>query len=114
PVTDLSPLDPRFATIREMAGSFILAEGYGVDFGGNADAGGTDVVGSIVASAISFSGTADAMVDGSVINMAGTAVSIKANSSATIRSSGTRSKPYGLYFGSRYVPLPGSYEEVQP
>lgn len=114
PVQNLPDDDPQFADIREMTGSFILAEGFGVDFGGNADAGDTSVSGAIVASGISFSGTADAVVEGSMINMADTAVSFSGNSKVTIRSSGTKEKPHALYFGSRYVPLPGSYEEVQP
>lgn len=114
PVENLPESDPEFAQIREMTGSFILAEGFAVEFGGNADAGDTSVTGAIVASSISFSGTADAVIDGSIINMDDTAVSFSGNSSVTIRSSGTREKPYALYFGSRYVPLPGSYEEVQP
>lgn len=114
PVEDLPEYDPQFTQIRDMGGSFILAEGFAVDFGGNADAGSTSVTGAVVASSISFSGTADAVVDGSIINLADTAVTFSGNSSVTIRSSGTSEKPYALYFGSRYVPLPGSYEEVQP
>lgn len=109
---DLPYGDARFEGLHQMGGAFILAENFAVDFGGNADAGATGVAGSIIASAITFSGTADATVEGSIINLADSGVEFSGNSSVTIRSSGTKDKPHGLYFGSRYVPLPGSYEEV--
>ncbi len=102
--------DPQFAELRDMNGAFLLAPGFEVVFGGNSD---TNVSGSVVASSISFSGTGDAMVTGSVMNLeASSSVYFSGNASVTIRSSGTKQQPHGLYFGSRYVPLPGSYEEV--
>jgi hypothetical protein len=104
--------DARFTAVREMGGAFVLADGFSVNFGGNVQ---TSIHGTIVASSISFSGTADATVTGSVINLQpDSAVTFNGTSSVTITSSGTKSQPYGLYFGSRYVPLPGSYEEAIP
>jgi hypothetical protein len=104
--------DVRFTQLREMGGAFILADGFTVSFGGTAE---TNVTGTIVASNITFAGTGDAAVNGSVINLEPeSSVTFKGTSSVTITSSGTKTQPYGLYFGSRYVPLPGSYEEVLP
>ncbi len=114
-VENLPANDPRFTGLREMGGAFILAENFSVDFGGNATAGATGVTGSIVASNVSFSGSADAVIEGGVINLEPTSsVYFSGNSDVVIKSTGTKTQPHGLYFGSRYVPLPGSYEEVLP
>lgn len=113
-VSALPDNDARFTELKDMGGAFILAENFSVNFGGTS-AGSTGINGSIVASSVNFSGTADAIVEGSVINLEpSSSVIFKGTSSVTIQSSGTRSQPYGLYFGSRYIPLPGSYEEVAP
>ncbi len=109
------PNTSEFAGLKEMGGAFILAENFTVDFAGTATAGATEVTGSIVASSVKFSGTADAYLAGSIINLEPTSsVYFSGNSSVTIKSSGTKTQPHGLSFGSRYVPLPGSYEEVIP
>ena len=114
-VSSLPENDLRFEGLKDMGGAFILAENFAVDFGGTASVGETAVTGTIVASKVSFSGTSDAVIDGSIINLEpSSSVYFSGNGNVTIKSSGTRSQPHGLYFGSRYVPLPGSYEEVIP
>jgi hypothetical protein len=114
-VSALPEGDPRFEGLKDMGGAFILAENFSVEFGGTSSVGATAITGSVVASSISFSGTADAVIDGSIINLeASSSVYFSGNGSVTIKSSGTRAQPHGLYFGSRYVPLPGSYEEALP
>lgn len=113
-VSALPDNDSRFTELKNMGGAFILAQNFSVNFGGTSS-GSTGINGSIVASSVNFSGTADAIVEGSVINLEpSSSVTFKGTSSVTIQSSGTSSQPFGLYFGSRYIPLPGSYEEVAP
>lgn len=109
------PNDPQFAGLHDLDGAMILAENFSVQFGGTSSSGGsTNVAGSIVASAVEFYGTADAIVDGSVINLADSAVEFQGKASVTIKSRGTTEQPHGVFFGSRYEPLPGSYLEVAP
>ena len=108
--------DSRFAGLHEMGGAFILADNFSVKFGGTAaTTESTEIAGSIVADKVEFDGTADVIVDGSIINLEpNSSVHFSGKSSVVIKSSGTSSQPHGLYVGSRYVPLPGSYEEVAP
>src|SRR5690606_31174970 len=108
------PKETQFAGLHDLDGAMILAEHFAVKFVGNSGSGGTQVAGSIIASAIDFYGSTDCYVDGSVINMDDSAVVFQGNGSVTIRSRGTQDQPHGVFFGSRYEPLPGSYLEVQP
>jgi Tfp pilus assembly protein PilX len=108
------PKEPQFDGLHELGGAMILADKFFVKFGGTSSAGSTAVSGSIVASKTEFYGTASATVDGSVINLDNTSVYFQGKASVTIRSTGTRNQPNGLFFGSRYEPLPGSYLEFLP
>jgi hypothetical protein len=112
-VKDL-PSTPTYDQLRTLGGAMILADKFFVRFGGTAGSGSTSVAGAVVASKMEFYGTADARVDGSVINLDNTAVDFKGNAAVTIVSSGTSDQPHGLFFGSRYEPLPGSYAEFIP
>ncbi|HMO26786.1 MAG TPA: hypothetical protein PKB10_10995, partial [Tepidisphaeraceae bacterium] len=111
---DQLPKTAEFNGLHDMGGAMILAEKFFVKFGGTSGSGTTNVAGSIVASKLEFYGTADAVVDGSVINMDDTSVQFQGKAAVTIRSTGTRTQPHGLFFGSRYVPLPASYSEFIP
>jgi hypothetical protein len=113
-VENLPQNDPRFEGLHDMGGAIILADNFAVKFAGTADAGDSAIAGSIIADSIQFTGTADATVEGSIINLEpSSSVYFSGTSDVTIRSSGNKDQPHGLYFGSRYVPLPGSYEEVR-
>ncbi len=96
--------------LRELTGSTILAPGFHLyldsNFGGEC--------GSIVASSIHFDSNAAGTLNGSVINLGPGKVWMDSNATATIANPGDAFAPAGMYFGSRYVPLPGSYEEVLP
>src|SRR5207244_5726334 len=96
------------ASLRALTGSFLLAPGYTVSFGG----GFGTVNGSIVGSKISYAGNADGTVKGSVINMKDSAVSIAGTSDIIIESQGTSNYPAGVFFRSHYAPLPHTYPEV--
>lgn len=108
------PQLPQFAGLHDLDGAMILADNFAVKFGGTSGSGSTAVAGSIIAGAVEFYGTADAVVDGSVINMHDSAVTFQGHASVTIKSRGTTEQPHGVFFGSRYEPLPGSYLEVAP
>jgi len=61
-----------------------------------------------------MSGNAGGTVEGSVIGMTDTPLSLNGNSSITISSTGTTNYPTGMNFGNVYTPLPGTYLEVNP
>ncbi len=96
--------------LRALKGSMILAPTFKVHFNSNFGAAG----GSIVASQLEFDSNAYGTIKGSVINLDDTAMHFDSNARITIENQGTSYAPAGMYFGSRYVPLPGSYEEVLP
>ncbi|MDB5171960.1 MAG: hypothetical protein JWN51_733 [Phycisphaerales bacterium] len=95
---------------RGLTGAFLLAPNFAVSFTGNF---GT-IGGSIVASKFSLSGNAGGTVQGTVINLNDTAMSLSGNSDIIIASTGTTNYPTGVVFGSKFAPLPGTYEEVAP
>jgi hypothetical protein len=111
-VENLPTSDHQFDGLRDMKGAAVLAPNFGVKFGGTAGTGMTAIAGSIVSSALDFYGTADAVVNGSVINLDDSSVNFQGKAAVTIRTHGTAGKPAGLYFGTQYVPLPQTYEEI--
>jgi hypothetical protein len=79
-------------------------------FGGNFNT----INGTIIASRMEFSGTAGGTIKGSVINLRDTAVTLAGTSDIIIESQGTANHPAGVFFGSRYEPLPFTYQEFIP
>jgi hypothetical protein len=94
--------------LRALTGTMVLMPGFDVAFGGNFET----IEGSIIASKISFSGTAGGTIVGSVINLRDSSLSIAGNSTITIQSVGTSNYPAGVFFGSHYAPLPSTYVEA--
>lgn len=94
--------------LRSLTGSALLVPGFNAIFGGNF---GT-VNGSIIASKMSFQGTAGGIVKGSVINLRDSALGLGGTSDIIIESQGTSNYPAGVLFGSHYSPLPFTYEEI--
>ncbi len=90
--------------------AFLLAPNFSASFSGNF---GT-IGGSIIADKLSFSGNAGGTVNGSVIGLADQPLSLAGNSDIIISSTGTSQYPAGVFFGSQYVPLSDTYQEVVP
>jgi hypothetical protein len=90
--------------------AFLLAPDFSVSFGGNF---GT-IGGSIIADNLSFSGNAGGTVNGSVVGLADSPLTLNGNSDIIINSTGTSQYPAGVFFGSQYVPLSDTYQEVLP
>ena len=103
-------LPESFGDLRQLTGSFILADGFHTKFSGNF---GT-VHGSIIASKVSMTGNAQGTVMGTVINLQDTLMEVDGSAEIIIASTGTTNYPAGVFFSSRYVPLPDTYEEVLP
>jgi hypothetical protein len=94
--------------LRQLTGSALLVPGFNATFGGNFNT----INGTIVASQMTFSGTAGGTIKGSVINVRDTAVTLSGTSDIIIESQGTSNHPAGVFFGSHYSPLPYTYQEV--
>src|SRR5690606_14458447 len=104
----VNTLPASYGELRSMDGAMLLAPNFHLKMRGNF---GT-IGGSIVASKIEFTGNAGGIVKGTIINYDDVPMTLQGNSDIIIESEGAIQQPHGLYFGSRYVPLPGSYEEV--
>jgi hypothetical protein len=97
------------ATLRALTGSALLLPGFAATFSGNFNT----INGSIIASQLSYSGTAGGIVKGSVINLRDSSLSMGGTADIIVESQGTSNYPAGVLFGSHYSPLPFTYEEVQ-
>lgn len=106
----VNTLPESYGALRQLTGSFLLAPKFQVMFSGNF---GT-VNGSIISDKVSMTGNAQGTVMGSVINMADQTMTVNGSAEIIIASTGTTDYPAGVFFSSRYVPLPDTYEEVQP
>lgn len=112
PIETLAELNsPNFPKeLTDLTGSTIIAPTFNLHMNSNFGAAG----GSIVADKIHFDSNARGTIKGSVINMADTMVEMDSNADIVIETLGTSKYPAGVYFGSRYTPLPDTYEELRP
>ena len=106
PVTEL-PDD--FGELKNETGTFLMAPGFSVSFGGNFE---THLNGAIAANGIEFFGNAGGTIDGSVINYSGNPMTLSGNSDLFFNRSGTTQMPAG--FGPEIILyyVPSSYSEV--
>jgi hypothetical protein len=95
---------------RALTNIFLLAPDFKVNFSGNFGSVG----GSIIASNINFSGNAGGTVVGSVIGLDDIPMTLTGSSDIIISSTGTTAYPPGVFFGSDYVPLSDTWQEVHP
>lgn len=107
-VTDLPEDDPQFEELRNETGTFLMAPGFSVSFGGNFNT----LNGAIAANGIEFFGNAGGTVDGSIINYSDSPMTLTGNSDLFFNRSGTDQMPAG--FGPEIILyyVPSSYSEV--
>jgi len=107
PVTDL-PEETQFEQLCNETGTFLMAPGFSVSFGGNFNT----LNGAIAANGIEFFGDAGGTIDGSVINYSGSPMTLSGNSDLFFNRSGTDQMPAG--FGPEIILyyVPSSYSEV--
>jgi Tfp pilus assembly protein PilX len=106
PVSDL-PLEPQFEQLREEPGTFLLAPGFSVSFGGNFET----LNGVIAANGIEFFGDAGGTINGTAINYSDTAMNLTGNSDLSFNS-GAVEVPAGFEFDIELKYDPASYSEV--
>ncbi len=107
PVSEL-PDEPQFDQLRNETGTFLLAPGFSVSFGGNFET----INGIIAANGVEFYGDAGGTIDGSVLNYSDTTMNLTGNSDLSFNHSGTVEIPAGFEFDIELKYDPASYSEV--
>jgi Tfp pilus assembly protein PilX len=91
PVTDL-PAEARFNEIRDQTGTFVIAPGFRVSFGGSFET----LCGAIAGNGIEFFGNAGGTINGSIINYSDEQLKLSGNSDLYFNRSGTSESPAGF------------------
>ena len=105
---DLLPEEPQFAGLQSQTGTFIIAPGFSVSFGGTMDTLG----GAIAANGVEFFGNAGGKIQGSVINYADKTMMVWGNSDLYFNRSGTTEVPAGFVPEIVLEYNPSSYSEL--
>jgi len=104
----VSELDESFGSLRDETGTFLMAPGFFLSFGGNF---GT-VNGAIVGNGVEFFGDAGGTVEGSVINYSPEPMNVTGNSDLYFNRSGIEKLPSGFVQDVIIHYNSGSYSEV--
>jgi Tfp pilus assembly protein PilX len=107
PVSSLSDL-PQFQGIRDETGTFVMAPGFGLSFGGSFDA----LCGAIAANGVEFYGNAGGVINGSVINYSDEDMTLTGNSDLYFNRSGITEAPAGFVPEIILEYDPDSYSEI--
>ena len=104
-VADLPAEETQFDGLRDSAGTFVIAPGFHVSFGGSFDA----LCGAIAANGIEFYGNAGGQIEGSIINYSDKEMTLSGNSDLYFNRAGLEEVPAGFvpeiileYDGSSY------------
>jgi hypothetical protein len=101
------PNEPQFSQLRNETGTFLIAPGFGVSFGGNFHT----LNGAIAGNGIEFYGNAGGTINGSIINYSEEQMSLTGNSDLVFNRSGITSLPAGFVPELRIKYDPSSYSE---
>lgn len=107
PVSQL-PDEPQFADIRDDTGTFAMAPGFSLTFGGNF----TALNGAIAGNGIEFSGDAGGTINGSILNYSNEELLLSGNSALSFNRSGASEIPAGFVPEIILEYNPASYLEV--
>lgn len=105
PVSDLGE---EFGDLRDETGTFLMAPGFGTEFGGNF----SSLSGAIASNGVTFSGNAGGTINGSVLNYSDEPMVLSGNSDLFFNRTDTEDVPAG--FGPDIIlhVLSGSYAEM--
>jgi Tfp pilus assembly protein PilX len=106
--SSVSNLPAEFGDLREETGTFLIAPGFGISFGGNF---GT-ISGAIAANGINFYGDAGGTVEGSVLNYSDTTMGLSGNSDLSFNRYDGTEIPAGFEPDIILQYDPASYSEV--
>jgi hypothetical protein len=107
---DALPNTPQFAAVKQQTGTFILAPGFGVTFSGHVSA----VNGNIAADQLTFTGTAEGTIKGSVIGLKDVPTSLSGTVDIYVDSKNAVQNPAGFVTTYALVANPDSYVEALP
>ena len=107
PVTELPDAEP-FTEIRDKTGTFVIAPGFRVSFGGSF----STLNGAIAGNGIEFFGNAGGTVKGSILNYSDEQMALTGNSDIYFNRSGTAKVPAGFIPEIILQYDPTSYREV--
>lgn len=108
-VAGLPTDDPQFDAVREMTGTFILAPGFHVTFGGNF----STINGSVAADQLTFSGTAEGVIRGTVVGLDDLPMSLQGNVDIWVNKKDQDQDPAGFVKSLAPVVEPDSYREMK-
>ena len=101
------PDTSQFAAVKQQTGTFIVAPGFGVTFAGSFSA----INGSIAADQLTFTGTAEGVIKGSVIGLEDIPTVIGGNVDIYVDRENANPDPAGFVKSLAFSPVPGSYAE---
>jgi len=107
PVTDL-PEEPQFEGLHDETGTFVMAPGFHVSFGGSFSA----LCGAIAGNGVEFFGNAGGTINGSVLNYSDVEMTLSGNSDLYFNRSGLTEVPAGFEPEIVLEYNPSSYSEV--
>ncbi len=102
------PDEPQFTDLRDLSGTFIMAPGFGLSFGGNFNA----LCGVIAGNGINFSGNAGGVINGTIINYSDEEMTLSGNSDLSFNHSGITESPAGFVPEYTMTYNPDSYMEI--
>ena len=102
------PDTEQFLPVKEYTGTFICAPGFGITFAGNF----TTIGGAIAADQLTFSGTAEGTVRGSVVGLKDVVTTVSGSVDIFVDRAGADPNPAGFIKSFGFVPAPDSYTEV--
>jgi len=105
---EVLPDTPEFAAVKQEKGTFVLAPNFAVTFAGNFGA----INGSIAASQLTFTGTAEGVVRGSVIGLDDRPTSVNGNVDIYVDRANAEPNPTGFAKTFALVPESSSYTEL--
>lgn len=91
-IASLPTEETQFAALRDKSGTFVIAPGFHVSFGGSFDA----LCGAIAANGIEFYGNAGGQIQGSIINYSDVEMTLSGNSDLYFNRSGLDEVPAGF------------------
>lgn len=101
------PADSQFDGLRDETGTFLMAPGFSVSFGGNFDA----INGCIAANGITFFGNAGGQINGTIINYSDETMEL-AGGDLFFNKSGTDDTPAGFALNIEINYIASTYEEL--
>lgn len=107
---EVLPDTPEFAAVKQQQGTSVLAPGFGVSFSGHVSA----VNGSIAADQLTFTGTAEGTIKGSVIGLRDLPTSFGGTVDIFVDREGASENPAGFIPSYKLFPSAQSYRELLP